>query len=145
VVSSLEALWSCRALNQLFSYSLSTGLALPLGMTKDPASGVIKPSLSAEGRTLLRTLGADRSKMTRCLRVEPRLLRSRESARDSGERPSLGRSLRCASSTLSPSSSRLVIPEGKCNPSRNVWRKFVGSSETCHRAREVANRDRLDC
>jgi hypothetical protein len=72
------------------------GLALPLGMTKDPASGVIKPSLSAEGRTLLRTLGADRSKMTRCLRVGLRLLRSRESARDSGESPRLGRSLRSA-------------------------------------------------
>jgi len=69
------------ALNQLFSYSLSTGLALPLGMTKDPASGVIKQSMSAERRTLLRTLGADRSKMTRCLRVGLSILRSRESAR----------------------------------------------------------------
>jgi hypothetical protein len=63
---------------------------LPLGMTKDSAAGVIKQSMGAEGRTLLRTLGADRSKMTRCLRVKPRLLRSRESARDSGERPRLG-------------------------------------------------------
>ena len=84
------------------------GLALPLGMTKDPAAGVIKPSLSAEGRTLLRTLGADRSKMTRCLRVGPRLLRSREFARDSGKCAGLGRPLRYASSTLSPSSSELA-------------------------------------
>jgi hypothetical protein len=58
------------ALNQLFSYSLLRGFALPLGMTKDSASGIIKQGMSAERRTLLRTLGADRSKMTRCLRVE---------------------------------------------------------------------------
>ena len=57
------------------------GLALPLGMTKDPASGVIKQSMSAERRTLLRTLGADRSKMTRCLRVKSSVPHSRESAR----------------------------------------------------------------
>ncbi|HXM02426.1 MAG TPA: hypothetical protein VN939_07480, partial [Chthoniobacterales bacterium] len=31
---------------------------------------------------------------------------------------------------LSPSSSRSVIPEGKCNPSRNVWWKLVDPSET---------------
>ena len=59
------------ALNELFSYSLFRGLRCPYGMTKDSASGVIKQSMSAERRTLLRTLGADRSKMTRCLRVEP--------------------------------------------------------------------------
>jgi hypothetical protein len=47
------------ALNQLFSYSLFRGFALPLGMTKDSASGIIKQSMSAERRTLLRTLGAD--------------------------------------------------------------------------------------
>jgi hypothetical protein len=69
------------ALNQLFSYSLFRGFALPLGMTKDSASGIIKQSMSAERRTLLRTLGAVRSKMTRCLRVGVGILRSRESAR----------------------------------------------------------------
>jgi hypothetical protein len=53
--------------------------------------------------------------------------------------------LRSASSTLSPFSSRLVIPEGKCNPSRNVWWKFVDPSETPYGGRGVANRDRLDC
>lgn len=58
-------------------------------MTKGSAAGVIKQSMSAEGRTLLRTLGADRSKMTRYLRVEISLLRSRESARDSGKHPRL--------------------------------------------------------
>lgn len=47
------------ALNQLFSYPLFRGFALPLGMTKDSASGIIKQSMSAERRTLLRTLGAD--------------------------------------------------------------------------------------
>jgi hypothetical protein len=98
-------------------------------MTKDPAAGVIKRSLSAEGRTLLRTLGADRSKMTRYLRVGPSLLRSRESARDSAKRPRLGRSPRYASSTLSSASSRLVILEGKCNPSLKVWWNFLDPSD----------------
>jgi hypothetical protein len=69
------------ALNQLFSYSLFRGFALPLGMTKDSASSIIKQSMSAERLTLLKTLGADRSKMTRCLRVRTRIPRFRESAR----------------------------------------------------------------
>ena len=69
------------ALNQLFSYSLFRGLRCPYGMTKDSASGVIKQSMSAERRTLLITLGADRSKMTRCLRVRANVPRSREFAR----------------------------------------------------------------
>jgi hypothetical protein len=72
------------ALNQLFSYSLFRGFALPLGMTKDSASGIIRQSMSAERRTLLRTLGADRSKMTRCLRVTVPIPRSREFARAFG-------------------------------------------------------------
>jgi hypothetical protein len=69
------------ALNQLFSYSLFRGFTLPLGMTKDSAAGIIKQSMSAERRTPLRTLGADRSKMTRCLRVSRKVLHFRESAR----------------------------------------------------------------
>jgi hypothetical protein len=113
------------------------GLALPLGMTKDPASGVIKPSLSAEGRTLLRTLGADRSKMTRCLRVGPRLLRSRESARDSGERPSLGRSLRCASSTLR------LPPAGWLYPKASVTLRAMYGGNSSVRAKLLIELERL--
>jgi hypothetical protein len=118
------------------------GLALPLGMTKDPASGVIKQSMSAERRTLLRTLGADRSKMTRASVLDVGYYIPGSPQEHFGQRSRFGRPLRRASSTLSPSSTRLVIPEGKCNPSRNVWWKLVDTSETphvsCRASRETA-------